>query len=298
MPSWAEIFNPPFKLAAPARQMVPVVLNSPHSGNIYPPPFLEMAQLSAEILRSSEDAHVDQLFSQGPALGAPLLAARFPRALIDVNREPWELDPDMFDGPLPNHANSSSIRVAAGLGTIPRLVSEDTEIYSEKLPIAEIEGRLSGLYFPYHAALSELMQHTANDFGQALLLDCHSMPESAAASAHSDPSLRPDIILGDRHGSACNRQIIDLLEDLLSEAGLRVSRNRPYAGGHITRLHGRPHLGHHAIQIEICRSLYMNERNLTPHSGFGPLKASLSQVLESFFRQIAELLTERPLAAE
>ena len=298
MRPWDEYFLYPFRLEAPQPQKVAVVLNAPHSGNIYPSPFLEASKLTSLALRGSEDAFVDQLFAQGPALGAPLLAARFPRAFIDVNREPWELDPEMFDDRLPTHANTNSIRVAAGLGTIPRLISEDIEIYKEKLPIAEVEARLTKLYFPYHEALENLVQQTHAQFGASLLLDCHSMPESAASAGLSETRFRPDIVLGDRHGSACSRNIIELLQNLLEAEGLRVTRNRPYAGGHITRLHGKPHFGRHAIQIEICRSLYMNEETITPHAGFSSLKASLSHVLQQLFCQIPEIIEQKPLAAE
>lgn len=298
MEPWARSFDPPFRLARPARQTVPAVLNTPHSGRIYPEAFLHASRLGAHELRRSEDAHVDGLFAHGPELGAPLLEALFPRAFLDVNREPFELDPNMFDGPLPAHANTASLRVAAGLGTIPRVVSEQEEIYRRKLHPEEALERLSTLYFPYHAALDGLMRETRAQFGCALLLDCHSMPESAAAAGLAQPRLRPDIVLGDRHGSAAAHELTDALEALLREQGLRVARNRPYAGGYITQLHGKPALGSHAIQIEICRSLYMDEASLAPHSGFAPLKQALRQVLGELFSLLPALLTPRRQAAE
>lgn len=298
MEPWARSFDPPFRLTRPARQTVPVVLNAPHSGRIYPEAFLHASRLGAHELRRSEDAHVEALFAHGPALGAPLLEALFPRAFLDVNREPFELDPHMFDGPLPAHANTGSLRVAAGLGTIPRVVSEQEEIYRRKLHPEEAEERLTALYFPYHAALDGLMRETRASFGAALLLDCHSMPESAASAGLAQPRLRPDIVLGDRHGSAAAHELTDALEQLLADQGLKVGRNRPYAGGFITQTHGKPSLGSHAIQIEICRSLYMDEASLSLHSGFAPLQTALTQVLAELFSLLPALLAPGRLAAE
>ncbi|MDP4823866.1 MAG: N-formylglutamate amidohydrolase, partial [Aestuariivirgaceae bacterium] len=199
MEPWAQIFNPPYRLTRPEGPLVPVVANSPHSGCFYPESFLKSVRLDPLSLRRSEDAHVGELFASAPAFGAPLFEACFPRAFLDVNREPWELDPAMFDAPLPAYANTASIRVAAGLGTIPRVVSE-------------AQSRILQLYFPDHAALSRLTDDLLGHFGAVLLLDCHSMPSSAAESGWSHTRLRPDIVLGDRHGSACSAAITATLE--------------------------------------------------------------------------------------
>jgi N-formylglutamate amidohydrolase len=294
----AHVFDPPFRLSRPSGPLAPVIVNSPHSGAIYPQSFLQSARLDAHCLRRSEDAFVAELFAAAPALGAPLLEACFPRAFLDVNREPWELDPAMFDGALPPYANTSSIRVAAGLGTIARVVSENEEIYSRKLSLAEAEARILQLYFPYHAALGRLIDDMHAHFGSVLLLDCHSMPTSAAASGLSQTGQRPDVVLGDRHGSACSGIITAALESLLTAQGLKVARNLPYAGGFITQTHGKPRLGRHAIQIEICRSLYMDEATLAKTEGFEPLRAAMTVVMTGLFTSLAPLLVPATLAAE
>lgn len=295
-----RIFDPPYRLSRPEGPLSPVVVNSPHSGAFYPDSFLKSVRLDALSLRRSEDAHVGELFSAAPAFGAPLLEACFPRAFLDVNREPWELDPAMFDGPLPAHANTSSIRVAAGLGTIPRVVSEYEDIYARKLSVAEAEARILQLYFPYHAALSRLLDDSLAHFGAVLLLDCHSMPASATGTGTewAQGRHRPDIVLGDRHGSACSGAITATLERLLAAEGLAVARNRPYAGGFITQTHGKPRLGRHAVQIEICRSLYMDESTLNKTTGFEPLHAAMTRVMQGLFASLPGLLLPVPLAAE
>jgi N-formylglutamate amidohydrolase len=295
---WPPELGPPFHLSPPARQSVPVVVNSPHSGSLYPASFLAASRLDPLSLRRSEDAHVGALFACAPELGAPLLEARFPRAFLDVNREPWELDPAMFSGPLPAHANISSIRVAAGLGTIARIVSEHDDIYSHKLAPAEATARVETLYFPYHAALDALCARTLDTHGAVLLLDVHSMPASAAATGMQEAGTRPDVVLGDRHGTACAGEIAELLENLMAAEGLKIARNRPYAGGFITQSHGKPRQNRHAIQIEICRALYMNEATLEPGPGFAALQASLSRVLDGLFAAIPQIILPWAEAAE
>lgn len=294
----AHMFDPPFRLSRPQGTLVPVIVNSPHSGANYPETFLQASRLDPLCLRRSEDAHVAELFAAAPRLGAPLLEACFPRAFLDVNREPWELDSAMFDGPLPPYANTSSIRVAAGLGTIPRVVSENEEIYNRKLSPAEAEARILQLYFPYHAALGRLIDDMHAHFGSVLLLDCHSMPTSAATSGFSQSTQRPDVVLGDRHGSACSGIIMAALESLLAGQGLKVARNRPYAGGFITQTHGKPRQGRHAIQIEICRSLYMDEATLAKTEGFESLRATMTVVIQGLFASLAPMLIPTSLAAE
>jgi N-formylglutamate amidohydrolase len=298
MEALAHVFDPPFRLSRPTGPLAPVIVNSPHSGAVYPEFFLKSARLDALSLRRSEDAYVAELFAAAPELGAPLLEACFPRAFLDVNREPWELDPAMFDGALPPYANTSSIRVAAGLGTIPRVVSEFEEIYSGKLSPAQAEARILQLYFPYHAALSRLADDMQAHFGAMLLLDCHSMPASAAAGGLAQSSQRPDVVLGDRHGSACSGIITSTLESLFTAQGLKVARNRPYAGGFITQTHGKPRIGRHAIQIEICRSLYMNEATLAKTEAFEPLRAAITIVMQGLFKSLSPLLVATPQAAE
>ena len=265
---------PAFAVAAPVGQQVPFVLNSPHSGRFYPPRFLAMSRLDAHAIRRSEDCYVEELFKGAVALGAPMLAANFPRAYLDVNREPWEFDPRMFDGPLPPYANTRSARVAGGLGTVPRLGGEGQEIYAGKLPLTEAVMRVENIYKPYHEALWELLSATHAAFGVAVLIDCHSMPASVRVG---DAAIRPDFIVGDRFGRACAPELTEAAIGILLGMGYNVAHNKPYAGGFITEHYGRPTHGLHALQIEVNRGLYLNERTYEPTMGFAPLAADLTR---------------------
>lgn len=265
-----------YRLLAPdaARQSAPLVLASPHSGSDYPPEFLSAARLDARALRRSEDAFVDELWGAAPALGLPLIAATFPRAWCDPNREPFELDPGMFDAPLPSWVNSASPRVGAGLGTIARVVATGEAIYRRRLSFAEAEARIEGCWKPYHAALGALVEATRARFGQCVLLDCHSMPAHPAQAA--DP---PDVVLGDAHGTSCAPRVTRAVEAGLQRLGYRVRRNDPYAGGYVTRHYGRPRERVHALQIEVSRPLYMDETRIEKHAGFARLRADLTRLL-------------------
>jgi N-formylglutamate deformylase len=254
-----------------------MVVASPHSGRDYPADFVASARLDAQRLRGSEDSYVDQLLASAPSHGAPLLAARFPRAFCDVNREAWELDPAMFDGELPAWVNTTSPRVSAGLGTIPRVIADGEPIYAARLPFAEAERRVRDYWGPYHAALAGLIEATRVRFGYCLLLDCHSMPSQAAASRQT----RPDIVLGDAYGMACAGMLVRHVETFLAARGYIVRRNAPYAGGYITRHYGRPTTGVHALQIELARCLYMDESTLQIHSGFTRVADDMSALLAS-----------------
>jgi N-formylglutamate amidohydrolase len=256
--------KPAFETVRPRRLTAPLVFNSAHSGRDYPERFLEMTRLDHLSIRQSEDAFVDELFARAPHLGAPLLRAHFPRAYLDVNREPWELDPAMFCEPLFERCNTTSPRVAAGLGTLARVVAENKPIYRERLTLDDARMRIEGIYQPYHATLQKLLSESFTSYGVAILVDCHSMPRIA----RTGDRLGPDIVLGDRYGTTCAPAIIDLCEMIFSSAGLRVARNRPYAGGFVTRSYGHPQHGIHAVQIEISRHLYMNEATLARNDGF------------------------------
>ena len=266
-----------FALAEPSDQRIPYVLNSPHSGRDYPADLLAASRLDAHDIRRSEDAYVDQLLAGAVPLGAPVLSARFPRAYLDVNREPWELDQRMFDGPLPGHVNTRSLRVAGGLGTIPRVVAEGETIYHSRLPVAEATRRIETFYRPYHEALRRLIARTSVRFGYAVLIDCHSMPSHVGGMWGG--MARPDIVVGDRYGTSCPSRLTRALMDAFATRGYRVTRNKPYAGGFITEHYGRPLKGLHAVQIEINRALYMDERTLAPHDGFPPLAEAITSVL-------------------
>lgn len=284
----------PFEIHAPDDQTVPFVFNSPHSGRVYPEAFLSDSQLDEHTIRRSEDYYVDELFAAATALGAPLLAAHFPRAFVDVNREPYELDPRMFDGKVPAYINSSSLRVAGGLGTIPRLVAENMEIYSRRLPIKEAMARIEALYRPYHDGLRRLLVQTHSRFGYGVLVDCHSMP----ASAQSGSRHRPDFVIGDRYGTSAPEALSQLAISLLQDMGYVVSRNKPYAGGFITEHYGRPGRGLHAIQIEINRGLYVNERTLDRTAGFDALRRDITQFMARLTEQFANDYEDIGLAAE
>jgi N-formylglutamate amidohydrolase len=281
----AEPFDPPFEIIAPLEATLPFVVNTPHSGRVYPDWFLEMSRLDAARLRRSEDCYVDLLFADVPRLGAPLLKAHFPRAFLDVNREPYELDPRMFDGRLPAFANTRSMRVAGGLGSIPRIVGDGQEIYRHRLSVAEALHRIDTIYRPYHRALRTLLQQTHRRFGEAILFDCHSMP---SASLGPDLHVRPDIVLGDRYGTSCSPAIIDAAQAAFEQAGYRVARNRPYAGGFITEHYGQPNSAIHCLQIEINRALYMHEETLEPRSGFEALREDITTVMEATNRLLLD----------
>ena len=270
----AEGATAPYLLTRPIRQSAPLIFASPHSGRAYPPHFVAAARLDPLALRRSEDSFVEELFAAAPEYGAPLLAATFPRVFCDVNREPWELDPTMFDGPLPHWVNTASPRVGAGLGTIARVVATGEAVYRRKLTFAEAEDRIRRFWQPYHAALAALIAETRAEFGACLLLDCHSMPTHPAQVTNP-----PDIVLGDAHGTACAPRATRLVEEALLDLGYRVRRNDPYAGGYVTRHYGRPREGVHALQIEVARPLYMDEARIERLPRMAGLRQDLTSLI-------------------
>lgn len=257
--------EPPVDLSWPETVAAPCLLGSPHSGRSYPSDFLALSRLDRVAIRRSEDAFVDQLCATAAGDRLPVLAARFPRAWLDANREPLELDPRMFTGALPAGANTRSTRVAGGLGTIPRIVSERDDIYRGPIPIEEGLRRIALAYEPYHATLRRALTRLHAQFGYAVLIDCHSMPSTQKSGG-------ADIVLGDRHGTSCHPALTDVASALLREAGYRVARNKPYAGGYVTETYGRPERGLHALQIEISRGLYLNEATIAKTGGFATLE--------------------------
>ncbi|MBF9234762.1 N-formylglutamate amidohydrolase [Microvirga alba] len=294
-PIIADEFQPPFIVSEPLGQTVPFVFNVPHAGAVYPASFLSESRLDAMALRRSEDAFVDELFACAVELGAPLMAARFPRAYLDLNREPYELDSRMFDGRLPPFANTRSMRVAGGLGTIPRIVSDGQEIYAARIPVEEALHRIEWLYKPYHRMLRQLIRRTAQAFGHAILIDCHSMPSS---SVSREDGAKADIVLGDRYGMSCAPFLIDLVEAAMRGRGYTVIRNKPYAGGFITEHYGEPALGRHALQIEINRAIYMDERNMEKKPAFATLADDLAQAFSQVIEDLAGDATPQQIAAE
>ncbi len=285
----------PFEIRSSAEQRVPFVFNSPHSGRYYPDRFLAMTRLDRVAIRRSEDSFVDELFGAAVPLGAPLLAANFPRAYLDVNREPWELDPRMFAEPVPSFANIRSARVAGGLGTVPRLVGEGLDIYAGRLPLAEAVARIDSVYRPYHDALKRLLSQTHERFGFAVLIDCHSMPASIRVG---ESGMRPDFIVGDRFGASAAAALTQTALGLLISMGYTVAHNKPYAGGFITEHYGRPGRGLHALQIEVNRGLYMNERTFQKSAGFDTLADDLARFSAELMAMPDYQFVGLPLAAE
>ena len=276
-------------LQRPAADRLPLILTSPHSGSDYPPEFVAASRLDLMLLRRSEDSFVDELFGAAPRHGAPLLSARFPRAYVDVNREPYELDPAMFSDALPEFVNAGSARVRMGLGTIARIVSNGEEIYAGKLCFAEVRQRIEALYHPYHQTLRRLVEETEALFGGYLLVDCHSMPSAAGAVCGLNGA---DIVLGDCHGAACAPAILDAARHFLTERGFAVAINAPYAGGFTTDHYGDPQRRRHALQIEINRALYMDERNYRQKPRFARLAAEMAALIQQLSLATQECLAD------
>ncbi|MFN3722722.1 MAG: N-formylglutamate amidohydrolase [Paracoccaceae bacterium] len=281
-----------FTLYQPTQRDTPVIFSSPHSGRVYSPAFLAGSVLDAHTIRSSEDAFVDDLFRPATDFGAPLLVAHAPRAFIDLNRAADELDSSVVEG-VPRSPHNP--RVASGLGVIPRVVSGGRAIYRGKISLTEAEARIRAHWQPYHTALRQLTTDSHTQFGQSLLIDCHSMPHEAIES-HSRPGFaRPEVVLGDRFGAAAARDVMDQVEAAFQRAGLRVSRNAPFAGAYIAQTYGRPSRGFHVVQVEIDRALYMDEARIIPSADFDAFRMLIAGVVADITR-IGRC--QLPLAAE
>ncbi len=288
----AQYMRPAFRLEMPAQTTTPVVVASPHSGRHYPQDFLEASVLDERGIRSSEDAFMDMLVAGAPGLGAPLLAAEYPRAFIDLNRSPDELDPGVVDGV---GRVVQTPRISSGLGVVPRVVANGRAIYRGKLSRAEAEARIDAVWVPYHRQLDALMQAATDRYGIAVLLDFHSMPHEALDSVARPGAKRPEVVLGDRFGASAAGHLVDALEAGFVEAGLSVSRNAPFAGAYVAQRYGRPGQRRHAIQVEIDRALYMDERMIRPNADFDRVKRILTGVIA---RVVGTLPGSMPLAAE
>ena len=293
-----EDYDPPIEIVAPATQTMPLVFASPHSGAIYPTDLKSASRLDSRALRRSEDSFVDALFAAAPTLGAPLLRALFPRVYVDPNREPFELDPAMFADPLPDYVKTRSARIAAGLGTVARVVANGENIYRGKLTFADASRRINLLYRPYHQALHGLLRATLTQFGVAILVDCHSMPSIGGPIDRDSGQHRVDFVLGDARGNACAAVVTDTAAATLAALGYRVRRNDPYAGGFTTRHYGRPAMGLHALQIEINRALYMDENRITRLPGFAALADDLGRLIAALGEIDFAALLPRRAAAE
>jgi len=276
--------SPPFDIVEPAKLRAPLIFNSPHSGSVYPDDFLQASRIDLPTLRRSEDSFMDELIGDLSDHGFPVVRVHFPRSYVDVNREPYELDPRMFVGRLPSFANTRSMRVAGGLGTIPRVVGDGQEIYRERLSVDDALGRIESLYKPYHRALRRLINRVHQRFGTTVVVDCHSMPSVGVAR---DEPRRPDVVIGDRYGTSCAALLADIVEETLTSLGYSVGRNKPYAGGFITEHYGNPASGLHAIQLELNRAIYMDERRRERGPNFAQVTAD--------FAKLADALAAAPL---
>jgi N-formylglutamate amidohydrolase len=284
--------HPAYSLSDHAELTTSVVVATPHSGRHYPRSFLRSSMLDERSIRSSEDAFMDLLVEAAPGLGAPLLAAEYPRAFIDLNRSEEELDPGVIEGV---GRVVQTPRISSGLGVIPRVVANGRAIYRGKLPRAEAEDRIERIWKPYHSELDRLMQAAHDRFGEAIILDFHSMPHEALDSVARPGRRRPEVVLGDRFGASARGDLMDALEAAFLEAGLVVSRNAPFAGAYVAQRYGRPARGWHAVQIEIDRSLYMNERMIRPNGNFDNVRRIVTSVIA---RAIEATPGAMPLAAE
>ena len=285
-----------YRVTWPSKWISPVIVASPHSGAQYPQAFLERSALDALQIRSSEDAFVDKLFEAAPGLGLAFLTAVLPRAYVDLNRSVQELDPAVVDGVVRRGQNP---RVASGLGVIPRVVAQGRSIYSGKISQAEASARLERVWHPYHRELQRLLNTARIHLGEAILLDCHSMPREALETLGSGGNRkRAEIVLGDRFGVAADSDIVEQVEAAFATAGFEVARNTPFAGAYITQTYGRPSRRQHAVQVEIDRSLYMDEETIQPHSGFADVQARLAQVLAEVARIGGRAEDTGQLAAE
>ncbi len=276
--------SPPFEIVEPAEWRAPIIFNSPHSGSAYPAEFLTASRIELAALRRSEDSFMDELIGGLSDRGFPTVRVNFPRSYVDVNREPYELDPRMFIGRLPSFANTRSMRVAGGLGTIPRVVGDGQEIYRERLSVDDALARIEALYKPYHRALRRLINKAHQTFGTVVVVDCHSMPSIGVSR---DEPRRPDVVIGDRYGTSCAPLLPDMIEQIMKGLGYSLGRNKPYAGGFITEHYGNPASGLHTIQLELNRAIYMDERRRERGPRF-------AQVTEDFVI-LAEALAALPL---
>lgn len=283
--------RPPFRLHmrendtpahTPAHPAAQWIFSSPHSGDFYPPDFIEAAQLSAHDLRRSEDAHIGDLLADIPSTGARVLTAVYPRAYLDLNRGPYELDPTMFKEPLPDYVNTSSAHARAGLGTIAKIVADHMPIYRDKLDFETAKKRVEEIYVPFHNALQAQLENGVKKHGEVYLLDIHSMPSNAVNKQANGkkPSIAGEIVIGDCQGTSCSDALSCGIQNFFTALGYTVARNSPYAGGFITRTYGNPSPKGHvqAVQIEIARNLYMDEQSYAPHEGFTTLRNQLTDL--------------------
>ncbi|RCW83971.1 N-formylglutamate amidohydrolase [Paracoccus lutimaris] len=280
-----------FDLIRPPEWKGGVIFASPHSGRHYPAWFLAESRLDPLLLRSSEDAFMDRLIASAPDHGAALLTARVPRCVIDLNRGPEEIDPLVVSCAPPV---ALSPRIMAGLGVIPRVVSQGRAIYDGPMSQTEAERRIACFWQPYHRALAGLIDEAVARFGGAILIDMHSMPRDALAHL---PRPRPDLVLGDRNGTSASPRITAGVADAVMAEGFRLRRNSPFSGAYIAAAYGRPRENVHVVQLELDRSLYMDERRIRERPDFEQFAGRFAGVIARLARLRPDL-GERAIAAE
>ena len=274
----------------PAKLAAPLVLDSPHSGRLYPEDFNHACPRTW--LQETEDSYVNELFGDAPKLGVPLLAAQFPRCYIDPNRAEDDIDPLLLDAPWPGRLNPST-RSDLGMGLIRRLYKSNRPepIYDRLLNPAEIERRLENYYRPYHSALEALLEDSYNAFGSVWHLNCHSMPAPSPGLRHT-----PDIVLGDRDGTTCSGDFTRYVAAVLKDRGYRVAINRPYKGVELVRKFSNPAQNRHSLQIEVRRSLYMDEQTRSRAVGFTKTRANMqfliSQIIDYTRKNMTDLAAD------
>jgi N-formylglutamate amidohydrolase len=282
----------PVLIDRPDRWASGVIFGSPHSGRAYPDWFLEGTKLPPETLRSSEDAFVDRLIACAPSFGAVTIRAQVPRAIVDLNRAPDEIDPLVVRG-VPRHPLNQ--RTLAGLGVIPRVVSQGRAILERPIDRAEAERRIDAYWRPYHQALTGLIAEARSRFGQAILIDMHSMPHDALNHLHG---ARPDMVLGNRHGLSAAARVSDAIVTAIEAEGWRIRRNSPFAGAYICSAYGRPGANVHVVQLEIDRALYMDEKAIVPHDGFDDVAVRMARVIRKLSVLDADGRPDAAIAAE
>jgi N-formylglutamate deformylase len=256
---------------------VPLVFDSPHSGSEYPDDFGYSCPL--DILRTAEDAHIEDLYGAAPEHGATLLAALFPRSYLDVNRDIADIDQDLLDAPWPGPITPGE-KTRLGMGLVRRLAKANLPVYSRKLSVAEMARRIARCHEPYHAMLQGICDRLHRKFSVVWLINCHSMPARGSAMSSDGPgAVRADFVLGDRDGTTCAPELTDFVARLLTGRGYKVKINAPYKGVEIVRRHGIPAKRRHALQIEVNRTLYMEEKTLTRNGHYGILKADLTHLI-------------------
>jgi len=262
----------------PAITPIPLVFDSPHSGEIYPADFDHKPQ--RHVVRQAEDAHVGTLWVHAAGVGATLIEALFPRSYIDPNRSLADIDPELIADAWSEPVVLTR-KTSQGIGLVWRVVSGGVPLYARKLSAAEIRARIERYYVPYHAELAKVLDARHHAFGAVWHVDCHSMPAIGDVNADDPGRERCDFVIGDRDGTTCERAFTRFVADNVSAMGYSVAINDPYKGVEIVRQYGRPHEQRHSVQIEIKRTLYMSETTLTPHAGFAKLEADLRTLATS-----------------